>query len=324
MASAVIPPAASASLRWPVPVTERGKVAWVFPGQGSQRVGMAADLVDADPETAALFEAADATLGFRLSAIIREGPDEALQQTPIQQPAILLVSIAYLEALQKRHLLPAPDFVAGHSLGEYAALVAAGSLSLHDALRLVRRRGELMQEHGRGAMAAILGLDPNEVVNVAREAGAEVANYNAPDQTTVSGSREAVERAMELAKSRGAKRAILLPVSAAFHSSRMEPAAIGMRPLLAAVPMQVAAVPLVGNVEAQPLVEPEDLRRELLEQICGSVRWVDDVEAMRRAGVTSYYEVGPGKVLAGLIARSVPEATVYSAERLLAVSDVIA
>src|SRR4051794_3615886 len=173
---------------------------------------MGSDLVDADPEIAALFATADATLGFSLSTVIREGPNEALQQTPVQQPAMLLISVAYLRALLKRNLLPPPAFVAGHSLGEYAALVAAGALAFADALRMVRRRGELMQEHGAGAMAAILGLDPNEVASAAREAGAEVANFNAPDQTTVSGSREAVERAMEGAKARGAKRAILLPV----------------------------------------------------------------------------------------------------------------
>lgn len=300
------------------------KVAWVFPGQGAQRVGMGSELVDADSETANLFASADQTLGFPLSAVIREGPEEALQQTPIQQPAILLVSVAYLRALQRRNLLPAPAFVAGHSLGEYAALVAAGALSFDDALRLVRRRGELMQQHGAGAMAAILGLDPREVEAVAGDAGVEVANYNAPDQTTVSGTRETVERAMELAKARGAKRAILLPVSAAFHSSRMMPAAEGMRPLLESVPMQAANVPLLGNVEARPLVDPADLRRELIEQICGSVRWVDDVNALLRAGVTRFYEIGPGKVLAGLIARCALGAEVISAERLLADSHQVA
>ena len=302
---------------------EVNNVAWVFPGQGSQRVGMASELVDTDPETAALFAAADQTLGFPLSAIIREGPDEDLQQTPVQQPAILLVSIAYLRVLQKRNLLPVPAFVAGHSLGEYAALVAAGSLAFDDALRLVRRRGELMQEHGAGAMAAILGLPPQEVAIVARAAGAEVANYNAPDQTTVSGSGEAIERAMALARERGAKRALLLPVSAAFHSSRMEPAAAAMRPLLAAVPMRPAEMPLIGNVDARPLIDPSDLRRELSEQICGSVRWVDGVNALSKAGITRFYEIGPGKVLAGLIARCAPGSEIVGAERLLAEHDVM-
>jgi [acyl-carrier-protein] S-malonyltransferase len=303
---------------------EMDNVAWVFPGQGSQRVGMGSELVDADPEIAALFATADATLGFPLSEVIREGPDEALQQTPVQQPAILLISIAFLKALRKRNLLPEPAFVAGHSLGEYAALVAAGAMAFEDALRLVRRRGELMQEHGAGAMAAILGLDANVVAEVAGAAGAEVANYNAPDQTTVSGSRDAVERAVDLAKARGAKRAILLPVSAAFHSSRMQPVAKSMRPLLEAVAMRPAQVPLVGNVEARPLVEPSDLRNELVEQICGSVRWVDDVSTLRQAGVTRFYEVGPGKVLAGLIARCAPGTETIGAERLLAEQSAVA
>jgi [acyl-carrier-protein] S-malonyltransferase len=295
-----------------------GRVAWVFPGQGSQRVGMGRDLVEADPEIAGLFAQADDVLGFALSEIIFSGPDETLQQTPVQQPAILLTSIAYLRALQKRDLLPDAAFVAGHSLGEYAALVAAGALEFVDALRLVRRRGELMQEHGAGAMAAILGIPPDEVGAVARDAGAEIANFNAPDQTTVSGTREAVERAMAQAKERGAKRAILLPVSAAFHSSLMAPAEAEMRPLIEQTAIRPASMPLVGNVDARPLTEPAALRRELVGHICGSVRWVDIVRVLREGGVTTYYEVGPGKVLAGLISRCAPEATVISAERALA------
>jgi [acyl-carrier-protein] S-malonyltransferase len=292
-------------------------IAWVFPGQGSQRVGMGRDLL-VDPEIAALYSIADQTLGFSLSAIIFEGQEESLQQTPVQQPAILLTSIAYLRALRKQGLLPDASFVAGHSLGEYAALVAAGALEFSDALRLVRRRGELMQAHGAGAMAAILGMPARDVAAVARDAGVEVANYNAPDQTTVSGRADAVEHAIDLAKERGAKRAILLPVSAAFHSSLMAPAEAGMRPLLEATAFQPSRVPLVGNVDARPISEPDDLRRELIGQICGSVRWVDTVATLGQAGATTYYEIGPGKVLAGLIGRCAPDATVHTAERLLA------
>ena len=227
---------------------------------------MGRDLAESDPEIAALFTAADATLGFPLSEIIFNGPEEALQQTPVQQPAILLTSIAYLRALQKRDLLPAALFVAGHSLGEYAALVAAGALELDDALRLVRRRGELMQEHGAGAMAAILGMPAADVAAVARDADAEVANFNAPDQTTVSGRPDAVARAMALAKERGAKRAVLLPVSGAFHSSLMAPAADGMKPLIAATTFHPARPPLMAGVDARPLVDPDDLRREMADQ----------------------------------------------------------
>ncbi|MFT4041497.1 MAG: ACP S-malonyltransferase [Thermomicrobiales bacterium] len=295
----------------------QGRVAWVFPGQGSQKVGMGQDLAAADPEIAALYEAADAALGFSLSALIFKGPAEDLQQTPVQQPAILLTSIAYLVALKKRGLLPDADYVAGHSLGEYSALVAAGALSLEDALGLVRKRGELMQEHGAGAMAAVLGMAPEKVAEVAQEAGADVANFNAPDQTTISGTSEAVERAMALAKESGAKRAILLPVSAAFHSALMQGAEDGMRPYLMSVPMVDPEVPLVGNVDAAILSDTDDIRQELIGQICGSVRWVDVVNTLAGESVTRYYEIGPGKVLAGLLARCAPGATVTTAEQLL-------
>jgi [acyl-carrier-protein] S-malonyltransferase len=299
-------------------MAEPVRVAWVFPGQGSQRVGMGRELAESDPEIAALYATADEALGFGLSDIIFDGPDEALQQTPVQQPAILLTSIAYLHALQARNLLPAADFVAGHSLGQYAALVAAGALGFEDALRLVRRRGELMQEHGAGAMAAVLGMSPEDVAAVARDAGAEVANFNAPDQTTISGPSAAVERAIGLANERGAKRVIPLPVSAAFHSSLMAPVAEAMRPAITAAEFQAGRVPIVGNVDARFLAEPRELREELVAHICGSVRWVDVVSALDRAGVTTYYEIGPGRVLAGLIGRCAPGATVLAAERLLA------
>jgi [acyl-carrier-protein] S-malonyltransferase len=279
---------------------------------------MGRELTQLDPEIATLYATADDTLGFPLSEIIFDGPEATLQETSVQQPAILLTSIAYLRALQYRGLLPDADYVAGHSLGEYAAMVAAGSLAFADALRLVRRRGELMQEHGAGAMAAILGLAAEDIAAIARDAGVEVANFNTPVQTTVSGRIAAVERAIALAKERGAKRSLLLPVSGAFHSRLMVPVAEAMRPLIDETEVHAGQVPLVAGLDARFLRDPADLRDELVDQICGSVRWVEVVGALVGAGVTRFYEIGPGQVLAGLIGRCAPEATVITAERKVA------
>jgi [acyl-carrier-protein] S-malonyltransferase len=294
-----------------------GTVAWVFPGQGSQYVGMGLSLARQQPGAATVFDGADEMLGFPLSELIFHGPDEELQQTENQQPAIVATSAAYLVALRDRGLLPEPAAVAGHSLGEYSALVAVDSLDLNDALTLVRRRGDLMQQHGAGAMAAIIGLEPDAVADLAAEAGAEVANFNAPGQTTVSGRRETVATAMALAKERGARRVVQLPVSAAFHSSLMEPVVDGLRQLIEETAFREATVPLVTNVDATPIQHPDDLRRELLDQICASVRWIDVVERLHRDGVHTFIEVGPGKVLSGLIGRIARGAQTVAAEDLL-------
>ena len=297
---------------------DRGTVAWVFPGQGSQYVGMGLALARHQPAAATVFDGADETLGFPLSDLIFHGPDEDLQQTANQQPAIVATSAAYLVALRDRGLLPEPAAVAGHSLGEYSALVAIDALDLNDALTLVRKRGELMQQHGDGAMAAIIGLDQEAVAEVAAAGGAEVANFNAPGQTTISGRTDTVEQAMALAKERGARRAVRLPVSAAFHSSLMEPVVDGLRPLIEATTFREATVPLITNVAAIPITYPDDLRRELLDQICASVRWIDVIERMTADGIRTFVEVGPGKVLAGLIGRIAPQAHVVVADDLLA------
>jgi [acyl-carrier-protein] S-malonyltransferase len=279
---------------------------------------MGRELTQLDPEMATLYTTADDLLGFPLSTIIRDGPEEALQETSVQQPAILLTSVAYLHTLRNRGLLPDADYVAGHSVGEYAAMVAAGSLAFEDALRLVRRRGELMEEHGAGAMAAILGLAAEDVAAIARDAGVEVANYNTPAQTTVSGRTAAVERAITLARERGAKRALLLPVSGAFHSTLMAPVAEAMRPLIDGIAVHAGRVPLVADLDAKFLRDPTELRDELVDQICGSVRWVDVVDALVGAGVKTFYEIGSGQVLAGLIGRCAPGTTVYTAEGMVA------
>ena len=288
-------------------------VAYVFPGQGSQRVGMGRALALAFPEARAVFEEADDTLGFALSALCFEGPEDELQLTANTQPAIVSASVAALRCYRALGLeTEAPDFVAGHSLGEYSALVAAGALELGDALRLVRARGEAMQEAvpvGEGAMAAVLGLSVEDTTDVAAEAAGEtggvcqLANLNAPGQIVIAGSSTAVERAIVLAGERGARRAISLPVSAPFHCALMAPARQAMEPLIRAAPMTEPQVPVVSNVDAEPLTSVSSVRHALVRQIDGSVRWAESVTVMAAAGVDRLTEFGAGKVLSGLARR---------------------
>jgi [acyl-carrier-protein] S-malonyltransferase len=299
-------------------VGDGAPVAWLFPGQGSQKVGMGRSLAAADPTAVTFFRDADRAARFPMTQTIASGPERILAQTPVQQPAIVATSIAMLRALTALDRLPPAAYVAGHSLGEYSALVAAGALDPFDAIRLVRCRGELMQEHGAGAMAAVIGLPAAAVAEAAAAAGAEVANFNAPDQTTVAGLAEAVERAMALAKKRGARRTVLLPVSAAFHSSMMAPVVDGLRPLLEATPIAPARMPVVANLDARLLTHPDDLRQELLDEICAPVQWVNVIQVLGSAGVREAYEIGPGKVLAGLVARCDKNMRVTTAESLLA------
>ncbi len=294
-------------------------IAWVFPGQGSQSVGMGKALADAEPEARQRFAEADDTLGFALSYIIWNGPDATLQQTDIQQPALLLVSVVQFEALKRRGQLPNAAFAAGHSLGQYSAAVCTGALPFAEAIRLVRRRGQLMQEYGHGAMAAILGMETEAVQALAVEMNVEVANINAPGQVTIAGRQEDVERAAVLAKERGARRAIILPVSAAFHTSLMRPVADALTPLLEDADLTDPAVPIMANVDGQPISIAADLRAELVNHIFSPVQWVRAVETMRDAGITDYLEIGPGNVLSGLIKRTDKEARTQTSDALLAI-----
>lgn len=293
--------------------TRSERYAFVFPGQGSQSVGMGRVWAEAHPEARAVFEEADRVLGFELTRLCWEGPAEELALTANLQPALVATSVAILRAASSR--LPVPVAVAGHSLGEYSALVAAGTLDLADALRLVRRRGELMQEAvpvGEGAMAAILALDDAAVEALVAEVAGDqvlsVANKNAPGQVVIAGHREAVERAVELARERRGKPRIL-PVSAPFHCALMAPAREGLAPVLTETTFRDPSVPVVTNVDASPVVTGIGAREALVRQVDSPVRWVESVEWMTdEAGVTTFIEVGPGAVLSGTIRRIRPEA----------------
>jgi [acyl-carrier-protein] S-malonyltransferase len=305
-------------------------VAFVFPGQGSQAVGMGRDLYEASPAARAVFDQADATLGFALAQLCFTGPETTLTATEYAQPALLTVCVALLAALaegtSQRQTQQAaasdlgPAFVAGHSLGEYAALVAAGALDFPAALRLVQRRGSLMATADDGGMAAIIGMDEAALEALCREASADgapvvIANYNAPGQLVISGAVAAVERAIAMAKARGARRALPLKVSAAFHSPLMRAAADGLAEAIHAAPIADARVPVIGNVLARPLLTAAEIRHELTEQVTAPVHWIASVRAMADAGVDTFAEIGPGAVLTGLIKRIVPDV------RLINISD---
>lgn len=302
-------------------------IAFVFPGQGSQTVGMGYDVARHSSTARAVFETTDATLGFPLSRLCFDGPAERLVDTHNAQPAILATSVALLAALAERagrertsFVLGATEFVAGHSLGEYSAMVAAGALDLPTALRLVRRRGELMAAASEGTMAAIIGIEEAALETACREASAPgepvvIANYNAPDQLVISGAVAAVERALPLAREYGARRALPLKVSAAFHSPLMREAADGLAPALREAAIRDARVPVLSNVTAAPLMAASALRAELVSQVTASVRWIASVERMAADGVDTFVEIGPGAVLTGLIRRIAPSA------RLVNVSD---
>jgi [acyl-carrier-protein] S-malonyltransferase len=287
-------------------------LALLFPGQGSQFVGMGKALYDASPAARAVFDAADAVLGFSISRLCFEGPEEELKLTPNTQPAILTHSIAAFEDLRARfpERLEGAAHAAGHSLGEYSANVAAGALAFEVAVRLVRERGRFMQEavpQGVGAMAAIVGLAPPDVEAACREAAhgetVSPANFNSPEQTVIAGHASAVARASEACLARGAKRAIPLPVSAPFHCALMSPARDRLRPLLEAAAFSDASLPVVTNVDAVPETAGGRLRDALVRQVDSPVRWVESIQRLAREGVDRGLEIGPGNVLAGLVRR---------------------
>ncbi|MDP5306854.1 ACP S-malonyltransferase [Paracoccus spongiarum] len=292
--------------------------AFVFPGQGAQVIGMGRELADAYPAARDVFDQVDEALGERLSALIWEGDIETLTLTQNAQPALMATSMAAFRALEAEGInIQDANYVAGHSLGEYSALCAAGALTLEDTARLLRLRGQAMQEAvpvGQGAMAAILGLDFEAVDRIARETGGDevvqAANDNDPSQVVISGHRGAVERAAEAMKAAGAKRAMMLPVSAPFHSVLMQPAAAVMAEALAGVDIQPPAVPLIANVRAEAVIEPGAIRRLLVEQVTGTVRWRESVANLVAAGVTEFWEIGAGKALSGMIRRVAREANV--------------
>jgi [acyl-carrier-protein] S-malonyltransferase len=283
-----------------------GKLAFLFPGQASQYPGMGRELAGNHPAARSVFDEADRALGFSVSDLCFNGSEEALKLTANTQPAILTVSVAAYRVLEENGVQPA--FVAGHSLGEFSALVAAGGLEFSDAVRLVRRRGEYMQSavpEGVGAMAAILGLAPAQVAGICRQAAdgqvVAPANLNSPEQTVISGHAEAVKRAVELASAGGAKRAVILPVSAPFHSSLMQPAALRLEADLRATAFHPLRVPLVNNADAELTTSGDEARESLIRQVTLPVRWEESVRELIDQGVNTFVEVGPGRVLTGLL-----------------------
>ena len=304
-------------------------ISYLFPGQGSQAVGMGREIYQEFPAARAVFDRADEVLGFPLSRLCFEGPEEELRQTVNAQPAILTASIATMQAIAEAGGEPSrlgPRFVAGHSLGEYTALVAAEALSFEDAVLLVRERGRLMWEAGQvreGGMAAIIGLDDSSVEQLCQQTGAEIANINCDGQIVISGEKEALVRAIDLARALGARRAVPLAVSGAFHSSLMRPALPGMVAALGRAVLKPPAVPVVANCTGEPLYEEAAIRQELAEQLYTCVRWSKSVKHMADHGVDTFLEIGPGNVLTSLVKRIAANAQAVSVESLESVRSLV-
>ena len=306
------------------------KVAYLFPGQGSQYVGMGKELYDSSPAARAVFQEVDDTLGVSLSKTMFEGPQEELTRTVNAQPAIMAVSIACLKAMQEAMGLagiPDVDFTAGHSLGEYTCLVASGVLTLPEATLLVRERGRLMQQASEqmpGGMAVIIGLDELTIEEVCSETGTKISNINADDQIVIGGEHTALTRAMDLALLRGAKRLIRLQVSGAFHTSLMKPAAPGMAEALSQVSFNDSQIPIIGNCSALPLISAAPIKAELLDQLCGCVQWRRSVSYMLDSGVNKFYEIGPGRTLTGLVKKASESAHLVNVNTLAAINELAA
>lgn len=286
------------------------QLAFVFPGQGSQAPGMGKDVAEASPAARHVFEEIDEALGFSISHLCFEGPEDALRLTSNTQPAILATSVAILAAIRERYPELEPDIVAGHSLGEYSAIVCAGGLKAAAAAKIVRARGQFMQEAvpvGMGAMAAILGPDIDEIASICSEAAqgqvCSPANINAPGQIVIAGHTEAVARALDIARARGVRKSLMLPVSAPFHCALMKPAEVRLRPVLDSAPFHPLYVPLITNVDASPVGTDHAVRNALIRQVVSPVRWTESIQTMIAMGVKKFVEVGPGAVLAGLVKR---------------------
>jgi [acyl-carrier-protein] S-malonyltransferase len=305
--------------------------AFLFPGQGSQAVGMGLELYRGSPAAKAVIDEVDAALGAPLSRIFFEGPEDELRRTINAQPGIMAVSLACLKAMEEvlgQDGMPRATLVAGHSLGEYTALVAAGALNIADAARLVRERGRLMQyaaDLTEGGMAAILGMEDAALEDICRETDTEISNVNTQDQTVISGDKASVEKAMELANARGARRTVALPVAGAFHSRLMGPAQEGLARAVEEIAFNDPSIPIIANCTGLPLNTAEEIRTELTSGLCSCVRWRDSVEYMTRSGITRFYEIGPGRALGGMVKRISPDVEVTSLSdlegiRLLAAS----